>query len=62
MWIRSRFSSIIAQVFVAGFAAEHILTGRREFDREIGFAILACAYPSFATAFPDADTATGTRL
>jgi len=47
----------IAQVFLAGFAAEHVLTGRRprELDREIGFALLARDYPAFGRAFPGSE-------
>ena len=41
------------QVHLAGFAAEHLLTDRRprQFDREVGFAIIARQYPSVGEAF-----------
>jgi ATP-dependent Zn protease len=41
------------QVHLAGVAAEHLLTGRRsrQFDREVGSAILSRQYPALGGAF-----------
>jgi hypothetical protein len=43
----------LAQVYLAGFAAEHLLTTRRprELDVEVGLAVLACKDPELGAAF-----------
>jgi len=43
----------LAQVYLAGFAAEHLLTGRRprQLDMELGLAILAESDPDLCAAF-----------
>ena len=45
--------SSLTQVYLAGFAAEHILTGRRSrhLGEEVAFAILAESNPAFREAF-----------
>jgi ATP-dependent Zn protease len=45
--------TVLAQVYLAGFAAEHLLTGRRprQLDREVGFALLTLDDPDLAAAF-----------
>ena len=42
-----------AQVYLAGFAAEHLLTGRRprQLDQEVGFARLTLGAPDLIAAF-----------
>jgi ATP-dependent Zn protease len=55
--------SSLAQVYLAGFAAEHILTGRRprQLDQEIGFSILARTDPELMKAFVGAEHRDGHR-
>ena len=50
----SRLTSRV-QVHLAGFAAEHLLTGRRsrQFDREVGFAIISRQDPALRVAFAE---------
>ena len=45
--------TVLAQVYLAGFAAEHLLTGRRprQLDKEVGFALLTLDAPDLAAAF-----------
>jgi len=45
--------TILAQVYLAGFAAEHLLTGRRarQLEAEVGLAILSCVDPDLVSAF-----------
>ena len=45
--------TVLAQVYLAGFAAEHLLTGRRsrQLDIEVGFALLTLDAPDLAAAF-----------
>jgi ATP-dependent Zn protease len=47
--------STLVQVYLAGFAAEHLVTGRRSrhLNTEVGFGILAEAYPAFEAAFTE---------
>lgn len=51
------------QVRLAGFAAEHLLTGRRprQFDQEAGFAILSRLDPSLGVAFEGFEECDGHR-
>jgi hypothetical protein len=55
--------SVLAQIHVAGFAAEHLLTGRRprQFDQELGFAILSRDDPELRRAFEGSDERDGYR-
>ena len=52
-----------AQVHLAGFAAEHLLTGRpaRQFRQEVGFAIISRLDPSLRAAFADFEYCDGFR-
>jgi len=47
--------SSLAQVYLAGFAAEHLLTGRRSrhLGEEVGFGILAQSYPAVHDALTE---------
>jgi ATP-dependent Zn protease len=51
----------LSQVFLAGFAAEQLLTGRRprQFDMEIGMALLAHFDPKLADAFDGLEATDG---
>ncbi len=51
------------QVHLAGFAAEHLLTGRRQrqLDQEVGFAILAHLDPKLGAAFAGSESRDGHR-
>jgi hypothetical protein len=51
----------LAQVYLAGFAAEHILTGRRprQYDVETGLAILAHTDPTLTAKFDGLRTSDG---
>jgi ATP-dependent Zn protease len=51
------------QVHLAGFAAEHLLTGRRsrQLDEEVGFAILARIDPALRSAFTALEIRDGHR-
>jgi hypothetical protein len=51
------------QIHVAGFAAEHLLTRRRprQFDRELGFAIISRDDPELRRAFEGSDERDGYR-
>jgi ATP-dependent Zn protease len=53
----------IAQVYVAGFAAEHLLTGRRsrDFVREVALAVMTKFHPTLGEAFPDSEHRDGHR-
>lgn len=55
--------SSLAQVYLAGFAAEHIVTGRRarQLDQEIGFSILGRSDPGLMKAFDGAEQRDGHR-
>lgn len=55
--------SVLVQVHVAGFAAEHLLTRRRprQFDQELGFAILSRDDPELRLAFEGSDERDGYR-
>mgnify|MGYP001550881258 CR=1 FL=1 len=55
--------SSLAQVYLAGFAAEHVLTGRRprQLDQEVGFSILARTDPELMKAFDGAELRDGHR-
>ena len=55
--------SSLAQVYLAGFAAENILTGRRprQFDQEVGFSILSRSDQALLDAFVGADQRDGHR-
>src|SRR5258706_2218423 len=52
-----------AQIHLAGFAAEHLLTGRRprQLAQEVGFAIMARLDPALAAAFAGAEDRDGQR-
>ena len=54
--------STIALIALAGYAAEHLLTGRRprSLDREVGFAILAHFDPELRAAFGKSESLDGT--
>ena len=49
--------SSMAQIALAGFVAEHILTGRRsrQFDQEVGFAMVANTDRRLREAFPGSE-------
>ncbi len=51
----------LAQVYLAGFAAEHIATGRRprQYNEETGLGILAHTDPAVAETFKDVETCDG---
>jgi hypothetical protein len=51
-WMTTR-PTTLAQVYLAGFAAEHLLTGRRsrQLNVEVGLAILSVADPDLGSAF-----------
>jgi hypothetical protein len=51
----------LAQVFLAGFSAEHLLTGRRPrgFDVEVGLGVLAHLDPDLVNKIDDVDTTDG---
>jgi hypothetical protein len=51
----------LAQVYLAGFAAEHLLTGRRprEFDIEVGLAVLSHSDPALVSAFDGIEASDG---
>ena len=51
------------QVHLAGFAAEHLLTGRRpaQLDREVGLALLSRRDPKFRDAFTGLEECDGDR-
>jgi len=51
------------QVHLAGFAAEHILTGRRsrQLAQEVGFALLSCLDPKLGEAFTGTEHHDGHR-
>jgi hypothetical protein len=51
------------QVLLAGYAAEHLLTGRRtrQFDRDVGFAIISRLDPSLRAAFQGVEESDGHR-
>ena len=51
----------LAQVYLAGFAAEHILTGRRplQYNIETGLAILAHTDPALRETFDGVETCDG---
>lgn len=53
--------SVLVQVYVAGFAAEHLLTGRRprQLVQEVGFAILSRDDPELRNAFAGSDERDG---
>ena len=55
--------SVLVQIHVAGFAAEHLLTRRRarQFDRELGFAILSRDDAALRLAFEGSDEHDGYR-
>lgn len=55
--------SVLVQIHVAGFAAEHLLTGRRprQFDQELGFAIVSRDDPELRRAFEGSDERDGYR-
>ncbi len=55
--------SVLVQIHVAGFAAEHLLTRRRsrQFDQEVGFAILSRDDPALRQAFEGSDERDGYR-
>ena len=55
--------SVLAQVCLAGFAAEHLLTGRRprQLDQEVRFSILARRDSELMKAFAGADQRDGHR-
>jgi ATP-dependent Zn protease len=55
--------SSLAQVYLAGFAAEHVLRGRRprQLDQEVGFSILARTDPELMKAFDGAELRDGHR-
>ncbi|MEI9937893.1 MAG: hypothetical protein WDO69_11805 [Pseudomonadota bacterium] len=55
--------SALAQVYLAGFAAEHLLTGRRprQLDQEIGFSMLARQDPKLLEAFNGSEQHDGHR-
>jgi ATP-dependent Zn protease len=51
----------LAQVYLAGFAAEHVLTGRRprQYDIETGLAILAHTDPALVSTFEGIEASDG---
>ena len=53
----------LAQVYLAGFAAEHLRTGRRprQLDREVGFSLLTLDDPDLAAAFEGSAERDGCR-
>jgi hypothetical protein len=55
--------TVLAQVYLAGFAAEHLLVGRRprQLDREVGFALLTLDDPDLAAAFAGSGERDGYR-
>ena len=55
--------SVLVQLHVAGFAAEHLLTRRRprQFDQELGFAILSRDDPELRLAFEGSHERDGYR-
>lgn len=55
--------SVLVQIHVAGFAAEHLLTRRRsrQFDQELGFAIISRDDPELRHAFEGSDERDGYR-
>jgi hypothetical protein len=55
--------SVLVQIHVAGFAAEHLLTRRRprQFDQELGFAILSRDDTEMRLAFEGSDERDGYR-
>jgi hypothetical protein len=55
--------AVLAQVYLAGFAAEHLLTGRRprQLDREVGFALLTLDDADLAAAFAGSAERDGCR-
>lgn len=59
-WMSVRPTSL-AQVYLAGFAAEHLLTGRRprQYDLELGMAILALSDAKLAEAFEGYEASDG---
>lgn len=56
-------STLRVQVHLAGFAAEHVLTGRRprQFGEEVGFAVVARLDPALRDAFDGAAERDGYR-
>jgi ATP-dependent Zn protease len=52
-----------AQIYLAGFAAEHLLTGRRprQLDAELGLGVLAWLDPELASAFEGIEASDGYR-
>jgi hypothetical protein len=54
-------STSLAQVYLAGFAAEHLLTGRRprQYDVETGLAILAHTDPALTSTFEGIEASDG---
>ena len=54
---------MLVQVYLAGFAAEHLLTSRRPLDlaREVRFALVARAMPDVGERFPDSMATDGHR-
>ena len=59
-WMAVR-PTTLAQVFLAGFAAEHLLTGRRprQYDLELGMAILAHSDPKLVDVFEGVESCDG---
>lgn len=55
--------SSLAQIYLAGFAAEHALTGRRarQLDQEVGFSILTLEASDLLEAFANAEQRDGHR-
>lgn len=55
--------ALLAQIYLAGFAAEHLLTGRRarQLDQELGFAILTLEDTALLLAFEGAKERDGHR-
>jgi hypothetical protein len=51
----------LVQVHVAGFAAEHLLTRRRprQFDQELGMALMSVLDPTLCDTFPNVKTCDG---
>jgi len=56
-------AAAIVQVHLAGYAAEHVLTGRRsrQLDQEIGFALMSATYPGLVEAYAGVDRRDGHR-
>ncbi len=54
---------VLAQVYLAGFAAEHLLTGcrPRQLDQDVGFSLLTLDDPDLAGAFHGSDERDGYR-